>query len=505
MNILLVQHNGTLGGVNSNTRSGAFEPLALEYLASSAELLGHNVRVELIGSDIDEFRDLLSSVKPDVVGFSVYSYAMEDSVALSQIVKKEYGNHGKRPITIFGGAHPTTCPEEIVRHESVDFVVIGEGEETFCCLLEAIENNWDYNDVEGIAFVQKGKCIITPRRKRIENPDFLPYPKREERHLSQSKQYKIVYPPPSQQRSVASVLYSRGCPFSCSFCASESIWSKRVFWRDPEEVCNELEELIRLHGTNLVFFSDLTFNANKGKVLEFCRVLASRDLPLHWWGMFRLDLVDEEMLDSLVEAKCMKLSFGIESPIESRARRIKDHYDPNEMRQREILGYANELGLVLRAFLIIGFPDDTEKSILTYPQHMHDLGVDEIRLGFATPFPGTRFFEEAKQSGLLPDKIDWRTMTTETPYLEHPTLSKQNLLKLQKEIILKFFMSERYSKHVNDKTTRFPKLKQPWIEYLEFLNSKGVFRGRETDYTVLIEVLVKNNSEQKTGSFWHRP
>jgi len=112
---------------------------------------------------------------------------------------------------------------------------------------------------------------------------------------------------------------------------------------------------------------------------------------------------------------------------------------------------------------------------------------------FATPFPGTRFFEEAKQSGLFPGKIDWGAMTTEVPYLNHPTLSKQQLLELQKEIILQFYMSRRYLKHVVDKTTRFPKLKQPWVEYLEFLSSNGVFRNREPDYTVLIEALVKNN------------
>ncbi len=61
-------------------------------------------------------------------------------------------------------------------------------------------------------------------------------------------------------------------------------------------------------------------------------------------------------------------------------------------------------------------------------------------------------------------------------------------------------MSRRYLEHVVDKTTRFPKLKQPWVEYLEFLSSNGVFRDRETDYTVLIEALVKNNSEQKTDT-----
>ncbi len=187
----------------------------------------------------------------------------------------------------------------------------------------------------------------------------------------------------------------------------------------------------------------------------------------------------------------------MESPIQSFAKGIKDRLNIEEERQKEILRYANESGILLRGFLMIGFPDDTEERILTYPQRMLEYGFDEIRVCFATPFPGTPFFEEVKQSGLLPDKIDWSAMTTEAPYLDHPTLSKQQLLTLQKEIILEFYMSERYLEHVVDKTARFPHLKQPWMEYLEFLNGNGVFRDSEMRYTILVDSLARIDCEQE--------
>ena len=496
MKILLVQHKGSLNRADAYTRSSSLESLALGYLASAVESSGH---IAMVKEDINQekFRSILREFRPDAIGFSVYSYALQDSAKLARIAKTEVHNGDAVPITIFGGYHPTACPEETVSEESVDFVVLGEGEETLCELLGAIEASGDYEKVAGIAFMQGNKVIQTASRERIASPDSLPYPKRDKAVLAQCRQYQLSYPPPSQQKSVAQVLYSRGCPFSCSYCAAEISWKKTIVWRDPERVCDELEELIQNYGTNLIYFPDLTLNASKRKLMEFCDALNARNLPLNWWGFFRLDLLDEEILDALVNAKCIKLGLGIESPIQSCARKIKDRLNIKEERQKNIFKYANEVGMLLRAFLMIGLSDDTEARILAYPQQMLEYGFDEVRVCFATPFPGTRFFEEAKQSGLIPDKIDWSAMTTEAPYLNHPTLSKQRLLELQKEIILQFYMSGRYLEHVVDKTNRFPKLKQPWVEYLEFLNSNGVFCGRDTDYTALIEALGKNNSAQK--------
>lgn len=488
MKILLVQHKGLLTGADAYTRSSSLEPLALEYLAAAAEGCGHTAMVK---DDVgpDDLINILHEFHPDVVGFTVYSYAFAGSIELARIVKSTTLNGKEAPVTIFGGCHPTACPEEAVSDECVDFAVRGEGEETLCELLEAIETSSDYKQVAGIAFKQNGKLVLTADRKRIADPDTLPFPKRDKDVLERCKQYQISYPPPSRQKSVAQVLYSRGCPFSCSYCAAEISWKRRIVWRDPESVCDELEELIENYGTNLIYFPDLTLNANKRKLIDFCEVLVARNLPLHWWGFFRLDLLDKDILDALVAAKCIKLSMGIESPIQSYAKKIKDHLNIAAQEQREVLNYANKIGMLLRAFLMIGFPSDTEDRILSYSQQMIDYGFDEIRVCFATPFPGTRFFAETKQSGLLPDEMDWSAMTTETPYLIHPTLSKQQLLGLQKKVLIQFYTSRRYSQHVIDKSTRFPRLKQPWVEYLKFLECGGIFRDQEPEYLALLAAI----------------
>jgi len=490
LNILLIHHKGSLSKINPYTRSSYIEPLALPYLAAAVESHGHNVIVENDSIYKNKFINILNEFKPKVIGFSVYSYTFQISLDFARVAKNQKIYNNGSPIVVFGGYHPTACPEETISKKCVDFVVIGEGEETLCELLKFIENNNnDYNKVSGIAFKQKNNIVINSPRERIKDIDSLPFPKRERSKLIRCKQYQISYPPPSQQQSVAQVLYSRGCPFSCSYCSSALSWKKQIIWRSPEHVCDELEGLIKNYGTNLVYFPDLTFNASKVKVLDFCKTLIKRELKIHWWGFFRLDLLDKEILAALVDAKCVKLSLGIETPIQACAQKIKDKFEMNEKKQMEILQKANELGLFLRGFLMIGFPEDTEEKLLTYPKYMLNNNFDEIRVCFVTPFPGTLLFNEVIKSGHIPDNINWSSMTTEKPYLKNTKLSSQHLLKLQKQIIRDFYMSKQYIKHVVNKTSKHPKLKQSFIEFFQFLKKNKIFINHEKEFYMIKESL----------------
>ncbi len=492
MRVLLIQHLRSVSQETGYMRTAYLEPLGLEYIAAAAEARGHAAKIESGHIDSDRLKGLLNDFLPDVIGFSVYSFSLQDNLERARIVKAHPVKPDRGVITVFGGHHPTACPEEAVADPWVDFAVVGEGEETFCDLLEVIESGGNPATVDGLVFRNGSDVVKTPPRKRIENIDAIPLPKRAATSLTQCKQHQITYPPPSKQRAVAQVAYSRGCPFSCSYCASVTSWGKQVVWRDPELVCDEMEKLVREYGTNSVYFSDLTFNANKSKVLEFCHTFKKRNLPLHWGGFFRLDLLDEEMLAALAGAKCVKLSIGIESPHHDFASQIKGEYNLKHGQSENVLKRANELGLILKAYIIIGFPEDTEERILSYPNHLLDHGFDDIRVGFATPFPGTQLHRRTRETGLFPDDIDWNDLTTELPVLTHPKLSRRQLIDLQKKIVRDFYISEEYADHVAKKISQFPYLRQSWQEYFEFLDSNGVFQKHRMESTALLRALEKS-------------
>ena len=272
-------------------------------------------------------------------------------------------------------------------------------------------------------------------------------------------------------------MYSRGCPFSCVYCSSKNMWGKKVVWRDPKRVLDEIEYLYNEYGTNLVFFPDLTFNIDKKKVIEICNEFVKRDLPVHWAAFFRLDKLDKEMLYAIEEAKCVKIHLGIETD-SINADNLKDDYSISKEDYHQILNTADEIGLLIRGYLMIGFPSDTEEKIRNYSIFLRTLSIDEIIVSFVTPFPGTQIWDEYRQC-YLPKDYDFSEFTVETPVINHPILSRQQLLDLRMEVIKKFYLDTAYQERILRKIENFPHLKNSYLEYFEFLEGCGIFKKNQ--------------------------
>jgi len=484
-NIILLQPLGKLDQPSGFMRTCYLEPLALEYLQSALEQI--HISTSLYYGKIDEealFKEL-SENKPLAVCFSVYTYQYLYCLQLAQRIKEFFTDTKFVPKIIFGGYHSSALPEEIIKEkDGVDFVVVGEGEETLKELVTAIKDGKEISSIKGIWYGDPNPHF-TGIRSRIENIDLLCFPKRHTAILANAGQYQITYPPPSKQKNVAQVTYSRGCPYSCSFCSSENMWGKgKVIWRNPSKVLDEIEMLYNKYGTNLIYFPDLTFNVDKKKVEEICNEFIKRNLPVHWWGLFRLDQLDDNMLHALKESKCVKLSIGFEAN-DVDAVKVKGHYSIQRDKYMDILNTANDIGLIIKAFLIIGFPDDTEEKIRHYKDFVLNIPVDEIRVTFITPFPGTVIWKEYKQNNILPKDIDWNDFTTENPVINHKFLTNEQLMALRTEIVREFYLDERYAKHVIDKVSKHHHLKDSFKEYFQFLEEKNIFPNEKPTNTIL--------------------
>jgi len=478
-------------------RTCYLEPITLECLAAATENIGYSTSVLVGNISVEELNAAIEQIKPVAVGFSVYTYAYEESLLLAREAKHKAKEMGYELFTIFGGCHPSALPEMVASEPDVDFVVIGEGEATLCELLDTLRKKEDFTKVAGLAFKQKGKFIRTTPRNRIENLDILPLPKRFPEHLGRARQYQIAYPPPSKQVMVAQVTYSRGCPFSCAFCSSESTWGRQVFWRSPKLVLDEIEMLVKTFGTNLVYFPDLTFNVSREKVLEVCSEFKTRRLPVHWWALFRADMLDEELLEKLVEANCVKLSLGLESPNEVIAKNVKGAYHTRKVRLSQILNAADSLGLIIKAFLMIGFVNETQDTIRAYKDELLSLPIDELRVTIVTPFPGTRLWNQSLSQGLLPSPPEWNRFTTDRLVIYHPNMTGEELLTVRRELVNGFYLDPLYASRVQSKLRKFPHLCNAWSEYFRFLEAKGVFSGNENEFQHLMTALQNIASEMQ--------
>ena len=468
--VLLIQPLGSLDQPGAFMRTCSLEPLALEYL--QAELEQINVVAHLFYGRIDEnaLFQAIEKYSAVAVGFSVYSYQYAYSLELAGRIKEK----NKDVFIIFGGYHPSALPDKVIVNEHVDFVIAGEGEVTFRELIAALINNQDVSRVKGIWYKDaKSIPTQTERRERVEDIDRISLPVRHQEVLSHAIQYQVAYPAPSAQVAVAQVAYSRGCPFACSFCSSKNMWGEKVIWRSPAKVLDEIEMLYKKFGTNLIYFPDLTFNMNEDKVHEICDEFIRRDLPIHWWGLFRLDRLTVEMLHKLKAAKCFKLSIGFERASDS-ATEVKGNYRVEKEHCTRILQVANDIGLIIKAFLIIGFPDDTIESIHRYKDFLFENNIDEVRVTFIAPFPGTQIWDDYRRNGFLSDNSDLSRFTTEVPVIRHPHLDDETLFRLRAELVLDFYHDARYAEHVTQKITKHPHLKNSYLEYFQFLYERGI-------------------------------
>ncbi len=470
MRVALIEPSQGLWEIGSYCRHSQFEPLGLEYIGAVAQKKGYAVKIiQQRGMSDEGLLDKVIEFNPDIVGFSVVTYNIDAAKSLTHKIKKL----NPKIITVFGGYHPTAEPS-VVKDESIDYVVVGEGEQTFLDLVHAIENGDSLSKVKGIAYFD-GEVKITAPRERINNLDELPFPLRDKSILNDCKIEGFVYPSPSKQNAVAQELYSRGCLYNCTFCCSPSMWGKAVKYRTPTSVIAEMKQLQNQFGTNLFFFADLTFNLNKRKIIELCNEMLENDLNTYWYAMCRPDNVESKLISIMEKAGCSRIAYGIDSINDKTLQMIKPNQKINLETMKTVLEITNQSSISTRAFVIIGYPWETKQDLLEAKEFLKRLPIDDLRIGILTPLPGSAIYEEFKKEGLLLHE-DFSKYTTEECVMKLKDMTPEELYEIREQIFKEFYQSKEYQQRMKEKIRKYPHLKQSYDEFFEFLNRKGVFK-----------------------------
>ena len=230
-----------------------------------------------------EVRKEISSFYPEVVGVSVLTPKVPSAFKIAKICKKI----DPKMIVVFGNHHPTIKPDEILLNKNVDFVVRGEGEETFNSLIDNLGSSYpDYSTIAGLSF--RDNCEIVNNNDRIpmDNLDALPFPARNK--LLNFETYTPV--------QLNMVMTSRGCPYSCNFCASDNMWGKKVRFRSVENIINELNELKNVYSVKNINFMDDSFTINKERVKELCLAIIENRIDITWSCLTRVNIINDEII-----------------------------------------------------------------------------------------------------------------------------------------------------------------------------------------------------------------
>lgn len=327
----------------------------------------------------------ISSYGPDYVGFSLFTA----NIKAARIISRKLKVIDKHVKVVVGGDHPTLDPEGTIKFSEFDYLVFREGEYT---MLELV-NDIPRDKIAGLWYKKNGEIKRNPNRPLIRNIDTLPFPEREA-FLNQT-----------DKLDVGQVLTGRGCPNSCTFCASPRKWNRTTRFRSPENVITELEFIKKRYGVNLVYFYDDTLTLNKKRLKRLLKLMIERNLKINWKCDTRADCLDDELAYLMKQAGCIRAKIGVESGSDKILKKIKKNETTDQM--REGIAYLKRYDIPITIYLMAGFPDETNEDLRQTIELAKELDVDYYSLSILAPYYGTEIYEELKAKGYNFGKDHW--------------------------------------------------------------------------------------------------
>ncbi len=339
-----------------------------------------------------EVRKTIEKCDPDVVGISAKTQNFTSACIVAALAKQA------KPSTtvILGGPHPSMVGRDVLLCPDIDLAVCGEGERTIVELLGAIEADSDISQVAGVVYWRAGQIVQSPRRELIAELDSLGFPHEAAR---QSLLDYDRYPLGAFQY----VFASRGCPHDCFFCGSRNIWTRKVRFRTPANVVEELQQLQKL-GLRFVHFDDDMFGVTRKNLKQLCRAIAENCPQLRWSCEIHVKLVDNETITEMKRAGCFRVQLGIESGCDEILEEMRKGFTIDQA--QAACRIIKKHGLQLHAFFMVGFPQETEQSLARTSQAMKTIAADRVLYSIFTPYPGTEAYDYCREKGLVGENID---------------------------------------------------------------------------------------------------
>ena len=419
------------------TKVGSYlPPLGLLYLASALENKHHikiidgtieNITVEDIGKEVETWH-------PDVVGVCTYTPTLYRAMATLDLVKRI----NPAILTVLGGPHATACPQDSMKNPNVDVCVVGEGEKTFSELLDVYEKDRNIDalhSVRGILFRKNSEILANPPRERITNLDELPFPAR---HLIDITRYRpsVLH----YKRSPAfPIVCGRGCPFRCTFCSCSKVFKGRVTIRTPENVLEEVKQVMEKYGAKEIMFWDDTFGLYENWTYKLCELI--KPLKITWSCWMRVTTVNPEILKKMAESGCWHISYGVESGNQKVLDTIKKHCTLDQI--KNAFTWTHNTGMEARGTYILGLPNDTWESMMDTINIAIETKADYAQFQLLTPYPGTELWETATQYGEFAIK-DFSKYTIWFPVFVPKGLTQEQLVKAHRFSYRKFYFRPAY-------------------------------------------------------------
>jgi magnesium-protoporphyrin IX monomethyl ester (oxidative) cyclase len=382
----------------------------------------------------EEITARIKQWSPDVVGINIpFSGWWKPAYEVASIVKSIDANI----TTVLSGLHPSARPAECLSHSNIDYVIIGEAERTMQELAQELEqgNTKDHKKIRGIGYIKNEDIIITPPRPPIQDLDSLPFPAR---HLLPMQTYfdaiKEIPLRGEITKPWTTMITSRGCPFNCVFCSIHTVMGHKWRGRSPENVVDEIEQLVHTYHIKQMDFGDENMTLDRKRMENICDLIVERRLDIEWFtpNGVRADTLDEKLLAKMKKSGCKKIRVAPESGVQRVVNQIiKKNLDLKSVERAVIL--CKKVGIKVGCFFVIGLIGETKQDIketINFAYKLRRLGADSFIFSIAMPMYGTELYEQAKRGGFLRDVFSDDALAEAEPLIETPEFSADDLCEL---------------------------------------------------------------------------
>jgi len=377
-----------------------YAPLGLLYI--SGYLNTHNIENHVYDSTFYSKSNQLEFIEekqPKIIAIYTNLMTKINVIKLIKTLKSEakYGF----PKLILGGPDITYNSENYL-NTGVDFLIIGEGEQSTLELYNAIINNEDYSIITGIAYLEDGQLKRTSPRVKIKDLLELPLPNRDaipiDKYLDTWKTH--------HGKSSMTVSTQRGCPYTCKWC-STAVYGQSYRRRPTNLVAAELRMLKENYNPDSIWFVDDVFSVSHKWIKSFHEEVIKQDAIIPFECITRAERLNDEVLQLLKEAGCFRIWIGAESGSQKIIDAMDRRVDVNVV--KEAIQKTNAIGIESGTFIMVGYPGENKEDIKETITYLKAANPSHFTITVAYPIKGTSLYNE------IEDKItiqpNWETST----------------------------------------------------------------------------------------------
>jgi anaerobic magnesium-protoporphyrin IX monomethyl ester cyclase len=354
---------------------------------------------------------------------------------------------------VFGGWHPTLCPQSTLREPYVDIVVRGQGELTIVELATALAERKPLDFITGISWKRDGRLIDNLDR-RVQPVDTFAPPAFD---LTNFDAYERI----TGKRDLAYAT-SVGCPYACNYCTDMVVYKRRFNAYGAEHVVAELVGLVKQYRITNVALLDSNFPVDLRRAIAIAQGIVDSGVKFTWTFQASTDFIcrmTQEEVQLLADSGVRYMGFGTESTSPAVLKMMnKRHQRVDEMYETARKGFL--AGIRITFNLILGYPGETEADRLITFRTMSDIGRQFPNVRFSpnifTPYPGIPIWPQLRELGVVEPQTleDWMTMPLGANLL--PWLRGRELARLDR--MLAYFLLLNQVRRSSTSTSIFQRL-----------------------------------------------